>query len=307
MIAFLLPNANFPSGGIRRTYRHAEIIRDNFDVGTVIVQDIEQTWFSSNIKPISYLSFNDILTPHDIIVIPGCMGPKFHKQWEGYDKVIYNLGSYYTFSGYPLAPDDITPYNDPSLVGVVVVSPEDKAFFHYGFPHLKTWEAKSGIDTDLFYYDPKEKEKMIGIFNRKNPHHTISVLNLAYYRNKEIFKDWMLAEFENMNYEDYAKMLRKCFIVLYLDDPQSGFPGPAIEATACGCDIVMYGGNSHIYSSTPIGDFPCAAESLIYYIRKYNGQRINQIRSGNSLSIKKNYSLQSEKESVIKIWKEILS
>lgn len=309
MIGFLCPDINFPSGGTKRLYRHVDVLNKHWpDIASIVhtQENFRLTWFDNDTNIIDKQTFKEQLREDDIVVIPTYCPPQVLDEWNGMKKVHYNLGCYYTFGGHP-CPTPKTIFHDLDLVGVVVVSEEDKEFISLMNNDLKIWVVKSGIDTSLFY--PEKKEKVITASVRKMEHDVTSAINLARCINKEIFKGWQLKFLDGYSFEEYASALRKSAIHLYLNPPQQGFPGPALEAMACGCRIISYEGTGkNIINELGVGtvlqgDIRGVAKILIGTV--CGPSNISHIIGPDY--VKNNYSLKAEEKSIIEIWKEILN
>ena len=308
MIGFLCPDINIPSGGTKRLYRHVDVLNKRWpDIASIVhtQEGFRLKWFENDTNIVDKQTFKEQLRKDDIVVIPTYCPPEVLDEWEGVKKVYYNLGCYHTFEGHP-CPTPKTIFQDIDLLAIVVVSQEDYDFIKAIDPDLSVHLVKSGINTTIFY--PEIKEKVIATNRRKMQYDINSVLNFAIQLNRDAFKGWIIQYLEGYSFEAYAEALRKASIYLYLNPPQQGFPGPVLEAVACGCQVLSYEGTGrNILDQLGIGlvtqgDIRLMANWLV-------GEVLDETPSTVPVwgpkYVAKNYSLIDEEKSIIEVWENI--
>ena len=143
----LCHDSDFPCGGIRRLYRHVDVLcRNGVDAAIVHRRPgFRCSWFE-NKTPIRFR--NQVTpTPMDYIVLPEVVGPELLSIAPGVPKVVFNQNAYLTFHGYPVdGPAPPSPYLSPDIHAVLTVSDDNTNFLRYAFPHQRFFRIHHGID-----------------------------------------------------------------------------------------------------------------------------------------------------------------
>src|SRR3989442_1489939 len=110
-IYVLCPDYEPPSGGIRKLYRHVDVlIRHGFEASILHHRDgFRCKWFAST-TPVTSLA-RTRPGPEDVLVVPEVYGPDLAALAPGVAKVVFNQNAYLSFRGYGLDVADVrTPY-----------------------------------------------------------------------------------------------------------------------------------------------------------------------------------------------------
>jgi len=279
-IYYFCPDQGLPSGGVKKIYRHAEILKsrgfparilhdqfgfrcDWFEHNCSIAYLNAEGPFSTVIKkafgkkdymPKIYLGQNiyhqspgrkveDKLNSDDIIVLPEFYGKHLEECVQDLPMVIFNQGFQYTFRDYNFEDKlDNNVYLQKNLKGVLVVSKHDLEGFQHVFPSLTIFRVHNGIDGSMFQYRPLEaKEKQIAFMPGKRLKDLLMLINTL--KMKGLLGGWKLVPIEKESERNVADILQRSAIFLNLVD-QEGFGLPAAEAASCGCIVVGYDGIS---------------------------------------------------------------
>lgn len=205
-IYVLCPDTNSRHGGIKKLYRHVDVLNDNGFSAFVVHQQIgfRCTWFENKTK-VNYLSkieFNEA----DYLVIPETYGPHIANICRGVKKVIFNQNAYYTFQGYSTDNKDFTnPYLNEDVKAALVVSEDNKQYLEYAFPGLKVFRIHNGIDSSLFSYS-HDKKKQISFMTSKQPGDLTQLINILKFRG--VIKKFDLVAIVNKNEAEVASILK---------------------------------------------------------------------------------------------------
>jgi hypothetical protein len=309
-IGVLCPDYPAPAGGIRRLYRHVDVLcRHGFDA--FILHDkpgFRCTWFENTTPVLARTATT--LSPDDFLVVPEVLGPGVASIAVGVPKVIFNQNAYLTFAGYPahgLA--EQYPYQHPDVVAVFCVSEDNAAYLRYAFPKLPLFRLHYGIDS---VFAPRPKRRAIAYMPRKNAADVVQVLNLLRVRNA--LDGWELIAIDNMNEPQVAECLGLCAVFLSFGHPE-GCPLPPLEAMASGCVVVGYhgrGGREYFDKtfSWPIemGDvvgFTWAAEDVLWRgLQEPNW--LAELGRRATCYVHEHYAPKREERDIVAAWETIL-
>ena len=108
-IFILCPDWPEPSGGVKKLYRHAEVLNLHGISAAIVHQNpgFRPGWFQSP-APITYDGEIDP-GPSDFILVPEVAASQVMKmgKWRGVPKLIFNQGAYQTFKGYSFYPPEL--------------------------------------------------------------------------------------------------------------------------------------------------------------------------------------------------------
>jgi len=318
-IYFRTPENPNPCGGIKKLYDQTDILNKNGIEAYVIHFDKTETfrcdWFENDTK----IVYNKTLIQEDdIVVIPEIYDYHMFNLFPKGKKVIFNQNAYNTFRPYGTINDNsILNYNNPDLLGVMVVSEDNKKYLELAFPNNKIYRIHISIDTDKFF--PKEnKKKQICYMPRKNKQdvdQVISILKLRGY-----LKDYNFVAIENMTEEELIKTYQESEIFLSFGYPE-GCAAPPLEAMACGCIVIGYTGmGCREYMNTDYS-FPIEHGDIVSFVKTieekiYSFNAINNCPYYNEFEnlnnkaikfIKENYTKEREKSDILNFWNEILN
>jgi hypothetical protein len=306
---FICPDYDVPSGGVRVIYRHVEHLRDAGIPAAVVHTSptFRPTWFASDVPVVSTDAVDP--TPADLLVIPEIYGPGLATIAPGIPKAVFNQNAYKTFDGYSADPYELTtPYGHPEIVAAVVVSEDNAAYLRHGFPNLTVRRTINAVDPQLFH--PQRKRRRIAYMPRKNRDQALQVLRLLAFRG--LLDDVELTALDGVAQTRVAALLRETLIFLSFGAPE-GFGLPAAEAMAAGCAVVGYhgmGGREFFTDDIAVpveqGDivaFAAAVERLL----TAPAAEAEALGARASEAIHARYSLQAERDSVVRVWGELLA
>jgi glycosyltransferase involved in cell wall biosynthesis len=310
-IGVLCPDYPAPAGGIRRLYRHVDVLcRHGFDA--FILHDtpgFRCIWFENSTPVLARSAMT--LNSNDFLVVPEVLGPGVASIAPGVPKVIFNQNAYLTFAGYPahgLAGP--YPYQHPDVVAVFCVSEDNAAYLRYAFPKLPLFRLRYGIDP---LFSPHSKRRAIAYMPRKNAADVVQVLNLL--RIRGALRGWELVPIDGLNEAQVAERLSNCTVFLSFGHPE-GCPLPPLEAMASGCVLVGYhgrGGREYFDKgfSWPIemGDvvnFARAAEEVLLRASR-EPSWLEEMSRRAIAHVRDRYSPEREEQTIVEIWQTILA
>ncbi len=335
-----LQASNHPTGGIRVMYRHVDILNEA-GVPAYIVhrrKGFRCTWFE-NKTPIVYLQetiFDRLwekvhkriapapvrpiriqggarsqIGSNDLLVIPEIYGPSLVHLGRGIKKIILNQNCYMTFRGYNFRADsNQNAYDHPDVLGVLVNSEDGAHYLKYAFPEVRLEGFKLSIDPALFHYTEK-KQKQITFSLIKNKQDALQVINIL--RVRGALQGWNVVPFINRPQREVAAIMKESLIFLSFGYPE-GFGLPAAEAMACGCLVIGYHGGGGREFFKPEFSFPIEVGDILGFCRtveqvlcSYDAERERYERMRKSAAdfIRKTYSPEEEKRSVLAAWRQL--
>ena len=178
MIYVLCPDDNKPWGGIRKLYRHVDVLRGHGWPATILHKQpgFRCTWFF-NQTPVAYTG-QTAFHSSDFVAVPEVYGPNIPSMFTRLRKVIFNQNCYSTFRGFQLDwPDAPMPYSHPEVVAAFVVSEDSQEYLRYVFPQLRVYRLRYSIDSNLFRAT-EPKLQQIAFMPRKQGDDIVQVLNI---------------------------------------------------------------------------------------------------------------------------------
>jgi glycosyltransferase involved in cell wall biosynthesis len=306
----LCPDYNVPSGGVRRLYRHVDVLRRH-GVESAILHESEGfrcTWFANDTPVMGVGQVS--LTPSDYLVVPELYGQGLAKLAPGVPKVVFNQNSYFTFRGFPITgADGASPYLNPDVVAVFAVSEDNAAYLRYAFPTAHIIRVHYGIDP---LFGPRwPKRKAMAFMPRKNAEDVVQVVNML--RGRGSLEDWELVPIDGLPEAQVAERLAHCAIFLSFGTVE-GCPLPPLEAMASGCVVIGYHGrggkeyfNRSFSYSVEAGDtigFAKTVESVLEREKQSPGTLDKQGRQA-AAYVGVNYSPQREEQDIVTAWRSI--
>src|SRR5882724_4374460 len=100
MIYVFCPDDNKPWGGIRKLYRHVDVLHKHGWPAKILHNQLgfRCSWFA-NQTPVTYAS-QTAIGPSDYVVLPEIYGLNATAMYPGVRKVVFNQNCYYTFRGF---------------------------------------------------------------------------------------------------------------------------------------------------------------------------------------------------------------
>lgn len=326
MIYYWSPDYSSAVGGVKILYRHVDILNINGFPASIIHKKsgFRCSWFENTTK-VSYLK-KVSLGEDDFLVIPEVYGSLYanpgerRKAYKAFSKlfdtpagkIIFNQNTYNTFRGHSFDQDQHRSiYRDRSIVGLMVVSEDNKEYLEYSYPGLRPFRIHNSISHDIFSFCP-DKKKQICFMPRKNPDHAEQVINIIKSRGR--MKDFSIIPIENKTEAETAEIMKSSLAFISFGYPE-GFSLPPAEAMACGCIVIGYHGMGAREYFTPDLCFPVEMGDIITFAKTIE-QVIDEWRTSPaalaertkkaSASIRDTYTKQREEEDVLRFWKAMI-
>jgi len=313
VIYVLCPDNDRPSGGVKKLYRHVDILNRNGLASTVVHQTpgFRCTWFENDTRVSYDPQIN--LTALDYLLVPEVYGHVIADIQPGIRKVIFNQGGYLTFKGYSLLKKaDLPPYRHPDVIAALVVSDDSRRFLQYVFPDLRVYRLHHGIDPAVFRYQP-HKKRQIAYMPRRNREDARQVINALNYRGS--LERFDLVAIDGKCESETAAMLQDSLIFLSFGRAE-GFGLPPAEAMACGCIVVGFHGMGgreffrldHCYP-VPQGDLLAFAQTVerVIHVADRSPEILTDQGRRAAAFINDNYSLAREESDVISFWSDTVA
>jgi glycosyltransferase involved in cell wall biosynthesis len=306
------PDATAPSGGIRKLYRHVDVLNRHGFTAAVVHQQpgFRCTWFAND-TPVVYAASTPV-TRADVLVFPEVYGPQTATVAPGVRRVVFNQNAYYTFSGYPPDGRDLpTPYTSPDVVAALVVSEDSRAYLHHVFPSLRIFRLRYGIDPGLFSFGPA-KRRALAYMPRKNVADVVQVIHILKCRG--VLGDFELVPIQNRSEAEVAALLKECLLFLSFGHPE-GFGLPPAEALACGCLVAGYHGGGGREYFGPAGAYPVEAGDVIGFARtveevlrayRENPAPLRERAERGAAWVRAHYAPAQEEQDIVACWRALL-
>jgi hypothetical protein len=264
MIYVLCPDDNNAYGGIRKLYRHVDVLHGHGWPATILHKQpgFRCTWFDNN-TPVTYADWTAI-QPSDFLVVPEVYGPNITAMFPGVRKVIFNQNCYYTFKGIPLnLADTHMPYTHPDVAAAFVVSNDSQEYLRFVFPQLKVYRLRYSIDPEKFHAKVP-KQNQIAFMPRKQNEDVTQVLNIL--KTRGALAGFALVPIHQKTEAEAAALMRSGRMFLSFGHPE-GFGLPPAEAMACGCITIGYHGRGGREFLTAGLAYPIEVGDILGYAR----------------------------------------
>lgn len=326
MIYYLCPDNNEPFGGIKKIYNHVDTL-NRCGLPALVLHGkraFRCDWFANTTRT---AALNDVtITKDDCVAVPEFynrmyMNPSrrdypskvFRKVFATQaKKVIFNQGTYITFSGNSLEKDELVNlHTDPSVIGTMTVSEDGELFLSHAFPNLPIFRIHNAVNTDIFF-PGRDKKDQICFMTSKNLDHVVNVINLLKFRG--VLAGYHLAPIEGLTESETARVMEESVIFLSFGFPE-GFSLPPAEAMACSCIVVGYHGLGGREYFLPELCFPIETGNVLEFARtvervisslRINPEPLKKMMSKASSHIRSTYSPAREQEDVLRCWGTLL-
>lgn len=312
-IFYLCPDFSKPSGGIKRLYRHVEILRENsYDAYIMHINEgFKLHWFESP-APIVYTRDLAQLHSEDVLVLPEGLSTVM-KQVKPlqFRKVVIALNFAHIFTYMPAGEN----WRDYGINWVMANNNAIKDFIQWSMGIENVHIIGSSIDHNIFYYNPKVKRQQVAYIKRKD---TLSPIAEKVLKSKNVsFHKLDFTAIEHLKIEDYARVLRESGIYLTTSTAE-GFPCSIIEAMACGCVCIGFdgvGGREFIVESGQQQNFVLAESMNIIDLSRKLAELVKMIKCKdstieairqNAISTAAKFAPDIEKKSVLEFWRSFL-
>lgn len=311
-IFVICPDYGPPAGGIRKLYRHVDILNAHGLPAAILhsQEGFRCNWFE-NQTPVSYRQ-QVVIGHDDVVVVPEIVGPELGPLAPHSRKIIFNQNAYLTFAGYSVDPNDRrTLYDRPDVVGAFVVSADNRAYLSYAFPRLRLFRLHYGIDGHLFA--PCPKQPLIAFMPRKNAADVVQVINLLKHRNT--LSGFELLPIDGRPEAEVASLLGKCAVFLSFGHPE-GCPLPPLEAMSCGCVVVGYHGRGGREYFREDMCYPVEMGDVVGFARqvetaldlwRHDPRALAVMGERAAEYVRNVYTLKKEEEDILEGWRRILS
>ncbi len=325
MIYYWSPDYSSAVGGVKVLYRHVDILNRNGFSASIIHKKsgFRCGWFENATK-IAYLK-KVTLSENDFLVIPEVYGSLYanpgerRKAYKAFSqlfdtpakKIVFNQNTYNTFKGLSFDHDqNRTIYRDRSIIGIMVVSEDNKEYLEYSYPGLHPFRIHNSISHEIFSFSP-DKKKQICFMPRKNADHAEQVINIIKSRGQ--MNDFRIIPIENKTEAETATIMRDSLVFLSFGYPE-GFSLPPAEAMACGCIVIGYHGMGAKEYFTADRCFPVEMGDVVSFAKTVEGV-IGEWRNSPDTFMERSrkasayicdtYTRQREEEDVLEFWKSM--
>jgi hypothetical protein len=294
-----------PSGGVRRLYRHVEILNKNGFSAAILHHSpgFRFGWFESQ-APISYWTEQFALAENDVIVIPeGHVDVIVRTQFAAYNRVIIALN---WANIYPNLPSGID-YRDLGVKDIIAGSECEHDFLLRSM-NLESTIIVSGIDSELFKPAANGKRLQIAYMPRKNLVVFRSIAGV--FRSKyPQFSNVPFVPVDRVDHSAVAGVLSESLLFLATGFPE-GLARPPLEAMAAGCIVVGFAGRGaleymrHEENCFLANDWDvlAAADGLARALQALDEGRAGELQK-RARETGLRYSLKREEESVVAYWR----
>ncbi|MBC7905986.1 MAG: glycosyltransferase family 1 protein [Rhodospirillaceae bacterium] len=221
------------AGGIRTTYRHAELLRGVGMDASVFSPDGHPTWFQSDAKVDLGPSLS--VSPADVVVINEIIDPVIANFLRlPATKQMFCQNQFYAFG-------KLLDLNDHSALGISEVygsSQSIRQFYHsiYGYADMDI--VPYAVDGALFR--PHAKKLQIAFIPRKLPFEA-GFIQTAFRKKYPQFRSVPWVAIEQRSEAETAAIMAESAVFLALGHRDS-FGLPAIEAMSAGCAVAGFHG-----------------------------------------------------------------
>jgi hypothetical protein len=297
-ILYACPDSPEPSGGVRRLYRHVEILNKH-DLWASIVHaspGFRITWFEHN-APICYRSSLAELSQDDVLVIPEVMTSLMKEvEHSVATRVAIGLNWAYIYMALPAGED----WKSYGINHAIAGSQYEREFI------LKTMGINahvlvSGIDSDLFR-PATDKRLQIAFMPRKMSlgDAIFGAFRLKYPQLSHV----PIVRIENQSHRGVAEVLSKAAIFVTATLVE-GLARPPLEAMSAGCIVVGFAGRGSLEYMAHKRNCYLAEDGDVFTAADYLAEAVQRVSNGDAISLQESaqatagkYSLDSEEKEV---------
>lgn len=306
-IFYACPDYSPASGGVRRLYRHVEILNKHGIAASILHENpgFAITWFKSE-APVSYRDSLPCLTADDFLVIPETMTPFMKEVMHSpATRAVIALNWSYIYACLPFG-ESWQSYGINRAIAGSVCERE----FIWETMRISAHTLLSGIDANLFH-PAAVKRLQIAFMPRKNSmaKSILGAFRSMYPEHAQV----RLISICDLAHEQVAQVLSESAIFLTAT-LMEGLARPPLEAMAAGCVVVGFAGRGSLEYMDHLEncylaedcDVPAAAHHLAAAIRSIEaGSAAEMQRTARLTALR--YSLENEEEAVLAYWKNILA
>jgi hypothetical protein len=293
-----------PSGGVRRLYRHVEILCRHGLPARMLHRrpGFRPAWFETD-APIDYWESGFTLNPDDILVIPeGHVDVIMSTATAQCQRIVIALNWAYIYRDLPIGRD----WRDFNIRHVIAGSQYEREFVRRCM-QLDSVVLASGTDGSVFRANGPKKLQ-IAYMPRKNAagfHVIASIFRSQYPR-------WAHVPFvpiDSVSHTDVARTLSESAIFLATSYPE-GLARPPLEAMASECIVVGFAGRGSLEYMMHGENCYRAEDADLLTAADHLNTALCQIASGGAEHMRAaaratamRYSLQREEEAVLRFWR----
>jgi glycosyltransferase involved in cell wall biosynthesis len=308
---------NRPTGGQKQMYRHVDILNSAGLEAYIFHHEdgFRVSWFDNDTRVVGLTAFKSLYRSGDILVLPEDVGQAL-QSFRG-PKVIFNQNIYYGYMALGEAPLEQYPYQDPGLLGIIAVSSHNRDNLAYVFPEVRVLRVQCGIDLDRFRPVALAcKSPVIATIMKGGSTPELQalfhMLGARAQRNESPLQGFEWAFIKNNTEAEVAALLERAVLFIFL----SGLEGLALlplEAMAAGCIVATF-------DVGPLREFvpkdcrfrPGDLVSLARWIEAVAASRASGYARfeelvSQSRAVAGRFNLASERDSVVSVWRELLS
>jgi hypothetical protein len=308
VIYYACPDNPSPSGGVRRLYRHVEILNQHGIEAFILHRSPEFKigWFETNV-PVRYFGDQGVsFLSHNVLVIPEVMAPLMKLVANTpINRIAIALNWAHIYGCLPIGED----WRTYGITQAIAGSQYEREFISKTMG-IDAHVLVSGTDDRLFY--PRdEKILQIAYMPRKN---SLAPAILGAFQS--IYPELSgipLASIDGQSHKEVAQILGQSAIFLTATFPE-GLARPPLEAMASGCIVVGFAGRGSLEYMDNGDNCYRADDGDVLTAANYLAQAVIDIRNGQSQSMQEKalstaakYSVQREEQRVLQYWSHVSS
>jgi hypothetical protein len=297
-----------PSGGVRRLYRHVEILNRNGFSAYILhhLPGFKPTWFETD-APIIYWTEKLKLDGNDVLVIPeGHTDIIVRTTNAEYERVIIALNWSNIYDHLPIGRD----WRHFGIRHIIAGSLYEHEFILRSMG-LESTVITSGVDLALFQ-PARYKKCQIAYMPRKNEY-WFRIIAAVFRSQCADLTDVPFVQLDNVPHREIARVLSESAVFLATGFPE-GLARPPLEAMACGCLVVGFAGrgsleymkHGHNCLLADDMDVLTAAEHLGTAIRQFRRSETTEMQLSAQQTAAR-YSLEKEESNVVQYWTQFFS
>ena len=307
-IYYACPDNPSPSGGVRRLYRHVEILNQHGIQAFILHKSpaFRISWFDTG-APVLYSEDHKLeFVEKDILVIPEVMTRLMKLvAKKPITRIVIALNWALIYRYLPLG-EDWRTYG----ITYAIAGSQCEREFIYKTMGIDAHVLVSGTNCDLFH-PYEEKILQIAYMPRKN---SLASVILGVFRSiHPELSDIPLVSIDGLSHNSVAQILRQSSIFLTATFPE-GLARPPLEAMASGCIVVGFAGHGALEYMINGDNCYRADDGDVLTAADYLAQAVTEIRNGRAQAMRERarstameYNLEKEEQRVLVYWRHLLS
>lgn len=233
---FLVPDYAEPSGGVRVTYRHVDLLNAHGRSAAVLHQKpgFRCSWFDNDTRVVS--AADAAVGPEDLLVVSELEVDLLAEQTMTVPHAVFNQSGALTWK---FGPGAVSAHlrGDSGPLAMLTVSQQVARMLTFAFPRSDVRIVPPSIDTAIFHPGQAAPERVIAYMPRRDAPEAQLLWNLL--AGRPALQGWRLQAIHGVPQAEVAARLRKSsmFVAVSL---REGFGLPSAEAMACGAFVVGY-------------------------------------------------------------------